>query len=179
MFCAQCRSEFRAGITACPTCRVGLVDVLPEVETIELGDETVPVGLSGDHASLRVFEVEGRTVDLQKAFTYDVASELVRDLEQVNIPAVLRGLDGVVLRDARPHFEVHVRPQDQASAAKILHARWAQMTALEHAGPIAATDIEHCPACGAQVPLDVEECPECGLMVGSAAEEDDEEASAP
>ncbi len=29
MFCPNCRSEFRAGITTCPDCNVPLVDALP------------------------------------------------------------------------------------------------------------------------------------------------------
>ena len=30
MFCASCRSEYRAGISNCPECQVPLVEVLPE-----------------------------------------------------------------------------------------------------------------------------------------------------
>lgn len=179
MYCTTCRGEFRPEITVCPTCQTALVAELPQAETIEPGTETVAVGLSGDHASLRVFEVEGRTIDLQKAFPYEVASELVRDLEHVNIPSVLRPLQGVVMRDTRPHFEVHVRPADQARAGQILHDRWAQIAADEAGGPVAPLDIEKCPACGAEVPLSAEECPDCGLGIGSAVgDEEDEEAPA-
>jgi hypothetical protein len=52
MFCPNCRSEFRSGITTCPDCNVPLVDSLPEqrhdqaawVEVAETADPSlVPV----------------------------------------------------------------------------------------------------------------------------------------
>ncbi len=183
MFCATCRGEFRAGIVRCPTCDVALVDALPETENVVLGDDTVAVGVSGENAAQRVAEVDGRTIDLLKAFPYDVASELLRDLEGAHIAAVLRPLSRLPLRDPRPHFEVHVRPEDQARAVGVLHAKWLKNAAQEQGAAVGAVDAEHCPACGAGVPLDVKECPDCGLTVGIAVEEDEadeeDEAAAP
>lgn len=167
MYCPSCRSEYRAGITTCQPCGVALVEALPEVDMIEEGDETAAVDTSGG-------------TDAARAFTYDVASELVRDLEQVGIPSVLRALDKALLRDPRPHYQVHVRLADQARAAATLHARWLESARREAGAPLASTAIEQCPACGASVPLDAEECPDCGLTVGRATEDDDgEDAPAP
>lgn len=179
MYCPTCRGEYREGITTCPRCDVGLRETLPEVDVIQAEEETVAVGTSGEHTSLRVVEVGGRRLDVQKAFTYDVASELVRNLELKAIPAILRPIGEVRARGQQPHFEVHVRPADEAQATQILHALWTRMVEEEGGRAVDANDIEHCPACGATVPLDVAECPDCGLAIGAAEggePEEDEEA---
>lgn len=166
MYCPSCRSEYRAGIAACKPCGVPLVEVLPAVEMISETDETAAVDSSGG-------------VDAVRAFTYDVASELVRDLEQENIPSVLRALDKALLRDPRPHYQVHVRLADRERAATKLHARWLEIARREAGGQVGATAIEQCPACGAAVPLDAEECPDCGLTVGRATDDEVEDAPSP
>lgn len=150
----------------CTSCGAALVDVLPELEMITEGDETAPVDNSGG-------------TDTVRAFTYDVASELVRDLEQVGIPSILRALDKALVRDPRPHYQVHVRVADQARAAATLHAHWLEIAQREAGGQVGATSIEQCPACGAAVPLEAEECPDCGLTVGRATDDDGDDAPSP
>jgi len=159
---------------------VTLVDTLPnDADPILEGDATLRVGISGERGLSQMVELEGRDVDLRNSFPYDVAVELVRDLDQEHISSVLREIDGALFRDKKARYEVHVRTADHERATKSLHDRWQKLAEAEvGAAGGAPEDAGKCPACGSEVPLNVEECPDCGLFVG-AAEGDEPAAEAP
>lgn len=178
MFCPSCRAEYRPGFTDCAHCKVPLVEELPE--TVELStddlDDTVPVGLTSSTEVSRPAEIDGRVVDLMRVFALDGATEVREALTSHGVPVLMAPVQGVEFPDARPRFEVRVRPEDRERAESLLREAWASHaveTGLDE-GSGTTTSVEECPACGAHVPLDAEECPDCGLVVGVSGADEEE-----
>jgi hypothetical protein len=147
-----------------------LVAELPKFEDLAEEDlsATKPVGYATGDVS-RVLEVgDGRSIDLMRVFLLRQASELEGTLRDAGLPAIIVPVDAP-FQDDHPRFEVRVRNADHGRAEEVLRAAFEGAVAHEATGgPIGEVDAEHCPACGAHVPLDVEECPDCGLNVGGA-----------
>lgn len=178
MYCPQCRSEYRTGITTCATCGVPLVDTLPELETLEASETTKPIGVTNLHGVGRTVEVAGKVIDLMRVFTYDEAVDLKTALNDGGIPAAMKQLTGVKFPDKVTRFEVHVKGEDHDRAEAFLVDRWQRQASEDvEADASLPEDAESCPACGAKVPLDVAECPECGLNVGVGEGEGEDEVT--
>lgn len=181
-YCPVCRAEYRAGFEACASCKgVALVDELPEEQLFTEADlpGALPVAVTRTRGMARTVEVEGRVIDLMRAFVYDDALEHRRALEENHIPAILLPLE-VAFPDRRERFEVCVREKDHGNAENLLHDLWKAHAdvepGVEGSGEL---DTETCPACGGHVPLNVEECPDCGLVIGVGGASDAEEERAP
>ncbi len=176
-YCPSCHSEYRAGIEACGTCddRPALVAELPESVEITDDDETKPVAITDDPEAARTVELDGRTIDLMRAFALGEAREIAASLVSQNVVSRIKPIEGVVFPGGQQRFEVHVRAADHESAERQLIEAWRDLidTGEEDGG----VDFGSCPACGAEVPTNVEECPDCGLFVGMG--EDDEPEAAP
>lgn len=175
MYCAECRGEFRPGITTCPTCNVALVEALPEELRPIGGDEpTQPVGVSGTRGLSRLVVVDGHSIDLMRAFIFEEAVELARTLEDVELAVRLKEVE-LDFPDKKQRFTVETRPEDHQRAEETLFLRWKRLAESEGTGAAGETAVDKCPACGSDVPLDVEECPDCGLVVGRGEDEEEEE----
>lgn len=174
-FCPRCRSEFLEGVATCRPCGgEPLVEALPELRTLGAEDleGAQPVGFASSAHVARMVEIEGRTIDLMRVFPLAQAKEMAEVLSAAGVPSVLVPVPELDQPGQAPRFEVRVRAEDHQEAEAALKAHWAAN--LEEGAEVAEVDAEHCPACGAHVPLDQEECPECGLVVGAGGEDEEE-----
>lgn len=170
-FCPSCRSEYRPGIQVCATCdSTALVDALPEITAITDEDDTRAVAITDDQDASRTVEVEGRAIDLMRAFALHEAREIAGNLESMGTVSQIRPLQGILFPGDQQRFEVHVRAADHANAEAHLIAAWKALIDADAEDVSAAVDAGTCPACGSDVPLKVEECPDCGLFVGIGEE---------
>ena len=178
-FCPECRSEFRPGFDVCASCGgVALVDELPEIEELSPAnaEHALPVGLASDPDIVRIQQIEGRAIDLLRVFPLKIAQELQVDLSETGLASLIVPVP-VTFPDMMPRFELRVKADERERAEAYLRESWAESLSAEGLTEAASsTDVDQCPACGAQVPLDVDTCPECGLFVGSAEEEQSEDA---
>lgn len=166
-FCPSCQSEYRTGFEICATCEgdVALVDELPEATALTPEDDTTSVGIVREDHESGQLEVEGRTIDLSKVFSFKGALELRSFLQDNGHAAIVREIEGVAFPGGNSGFEVHVRTDEAVDAEALLLELWSSMADAE-GGTADAVQSDECPACGAHVPLEVEECPDCGLVVG-------------
>ena len=174
-FCPECRSEYRAGFELCATCEgVALVDTLPEIVKLVPTDETLAVGITPEDDVSRKVEVEGRVIDLARAFSFNETNEFQRILQSAGFASIAREIEGIAFPGGQVRYEVHVRVVDHEEAEPFLREQW-EAAVAEEGGAVEQISADKCPACGADVPPDVEECPDCGLFVGALSEDDDEE----
>ena len=173
-YCPECRSEYRAGFERCATCDdVSLVDELPEIVKLTKEDDTRAVGITPEDDVSRKVEVEGRIIDLARAFSFNETNEFQRILQSAGFASIAREIEGVAFPGGQVRYEVHVRVVNHEEAEIFLREQWEQAVSQE-GGAVDAISADKCPACGSDVPADVEECPDCGLFVGSLSEDDDE-----
>jgi hypothetical protein len=127
---------------------------------------TEPIGLAGRPQGPEV-EVGERRLDPMRIFTLEAAAEIKEALDAVRIRSAIAPLAEIQFPDDRPRFEVRVKKEDYESAeARLAEVRREQMSSEGFDGDEPA-DVEHCPACGAHVPLTADECPDCGLVIGA------------
>lgn len=181
MFCPSCHAEYRPGFEECAHCKVELVASL-EVAAIspEEALNAKGVGLVPEGESNQLQEIADKTYDLTRVFPVEFALHLRDRLTNDGVPVLIVPVDEV-FPDQRSHYEVRVKADEYEKAEQLVQEWWAtQVEAQRTAAQGAAENVEHCPACGAHVPLDAEECPDCGLFVGAgeAAEDEDDAAEA-
>ena len=179
-FCPQCRSEFRPGFTHCAPCgQIPLVDELSEVDELgpESADDAVPVGLASDSDLVRIQQIDGQAVDTLRVFPLKFVQELQAALSEAGFASLIVPLS-VTFPDMMPRFELRVLPEHWRAAEATLRERWAESLSAEGLEVNEQTSVDECPACGANVPLDVDTCPECGLFVGTAEDDEQEQAGA-
>lgn len=159
-WCTECQSEYREGITTCPTCNVALSATPPEPPD-EIDDEAL---LDSDKELVVIVRAQFKT-----------CLEIREALRGKGIPCVLlrEADEGESAREHREALiDVLVEETRIEEASQALHEKWSgllQKEGLEPAtGPTGeAEPMElHCPACNAVVAEEATECPDCGLALG-------------
>jgi predicted RNA-binding Zn-ribbon protein involved in translation (DUF1610 family) len=150
--CPACGEEFRPEIVRCSDCGAELQDAHdddgpPAPQVVEPG---------GDSA-------DEDAEDYTPIFTA-IESEVMRDAA-----AALAGA-GVPFRASgnATGFQLLVRPDDRARAARALAGRDGAVAFRADPGEEAAGGEPSCPACGAALRASAVECPDCWLVVGDA-----------
>lgn len=97
-FCPSCGAEFRAGFTACNTCRVPLVD------SLEGDDDEQEMGANGSRGAAYEADDAADTLQLLGAFEEDAQAIYVRRLlDDAGIPSVVVGGHGATIRNCEPY----------------------------------------------------------------------------
>ena len=158
-WCHSCNSEFRDGITQCPTCNIPL-DAAPAEVPDEVDDDSL---LDGEDE----LAVVGRA-------DFATCLEMRKLLHDASIPcAIVReeiGPDATPEQQHHPKFDLLLPVARLEDATRVLAARGDKMLENEGLSPVAiasGTDSEHCPACGFAISAEVKECPDCGLAIGA------------
>lgn len=160
--CPSCHSEYRPGFDTCATCKVPLVDKLPEA-----------MAHMGEEDEKKYFEGKNTVMVAQGAIA--VCMEMLGVMDQGGCPARIVPLAGQ--EDAPPMhqiFKVEIVEADLDKARAIFKDKLsADGLPTDPKEAVLAEGAEtECPACGTKfTPADVSkaECPECGLYLGVPA----------
>jgi len=175
MYCPECRSEFREGVTHCQNCQVDLIAEAPDQDPFSspermaqmLADKDLQAVIVGPYTSMRETQKLLSEVQIASIIAPEEGQELQPGLhERLYLMIASDDLDRV-----RTFFDQRWEAGMQTEGL-MLKKPGSTADAEEDTG----SDAAPCPACSTPVPAVAEECPECGLFVGAAAGDEEEAA---